>query len=220
LKIDKSYRKKSGIYCLKNIINNKVYIGKAKDLYRRLNTYIPIFKSEIHDKKRINFYLWNAFKKYGIDNFEASILEYCEIEKLKELELRYMILYKSTDRNFGYNLRLDSSTGMMCHELTKEKISARLRKEWSEGVRDGHSEKLKKSWESSIRRDEQRKMFSKILQKYEYKLSTLDNIFIESVDYSKLRELKLENCLSTFHTKKTTIIKFKGYIIEKVLLKI
>lgn len=31
--------------------------------------------------------------------------------------------YNSTNRNFGYNLRFDSSSGMVCSEETKTKMS-------------------------------------------------------------------------------------------------
>ena len=67
---------------------------------------------------------------------------------LAEKELFWIGRLRVTDRNVGYNLRLDSSTGMVTHSETSIKISNRLKKEWSEGVRDGHSDKLKVSWES------------------------------------------------------------------------
>lgn len=40
-----------------------------------------------------------------------------------------MNLFKSLDRNHGYNFRYDSSTGMIVHEETKKRITKRLKKE-------------------------------------------------------------------------------------------
>ena len=36
----KEDKKKSGIYVIKNLINNKVYVGKAVDIYRRIKDHV------------------------------------------------------------------------------------------------------------------------------------------------------------------------------------
>lgn len=61
--------KKSGIYKITNIINNKFYIGSSKDILHRFSE---------HKKHERNIHLIRSFKKYGIDNFKFEILEYVE----------------------------------------------------------------------------------------------------------------------------------------------
>jgi len=58
--------KKCGIYHVKCKINDKIYIGQSIDIERRWNQ---------HKYGKGNIILRNAIEKYGIDNFEFSILE-------------------------------------------------------------------------------------------------------------------------------------------------
>jgi len=88
-----SYRKtlknKSGVYCIINTINGKLYVGSAKDLYLRLAEHISNRKS--------NIALQNAILKYGLKNFNFAVLEYfvydatCANNKaLTDLETSYI----------------------------------------------------------------------------------------------------------------------------------
>jgi len=61
-------RNKAGIYCFINTVNNKRYIGSAKDLYLRLIEHIA--------GKKSNIALQNAILKYGLDKFDFCIYEY------------------------------------------------------------------------------------------------------------------------------------------------
>ena len=73
---------KSGIYKIRNLINNKVYIGKTKNFKKRFSQYVYDFR-----EKRgscINEHLMNAMIKYGFDNFEFSILEVCCVDECSE----------------------------------------------------------------------------------------------------------------------------------------
>ena len=54
-------RKKAGIYCFINTINNKRYIGSAKDLYFRLIEHLS--------NKKSNSALQSAIAKYGLEKF-------------------------------------------------------------------------------------------------------------------------------------------------------
>ena len=64
----------SGIYMIRNIINNKVYIGQSSDLKDRLAHH----KSSLRHNRHYSSYLQNAWNKYGEENFEFIILEECE----------------------------------------------------------------------------------------------------------------------------------------------
>lgn len=59
------------IYKWTNLQNNKVYIGKAVDIAKRLRGY----RSEIN--KGGQRPIIKALRKYGFDNFQFEIIENC-----------------------------------------------------------------------------------------------------------------------------------------------
>lgn len=138
--IPEEFKNSSGIYLIQNTVNGKVYVGKTVNFYRRWQAYKYAVRAG--NVRKINEYFLNAIKKHGDKNFTFSMLEVCSVEDLAERELFWMLEYSSTDNAVGYNLRMDSSTGMITHEDTSKKISARLKKEWETGVRSKHAEKI------------------------------------------------------------------------------
>lgn len=91
-----SYRKelkgKAGIYSIVNTVNNKQYIGSAKDLYLRLIEHIS--------NKKSNIALQNSILKYGLNKFNFYIYEYFTYHSkvisnkaLTDLETSYIKLY-------------------------------------------------------------------------------------------------------------------------------
>ena len=88
---------KKDIYIIKNVINNKVYIGQAIDTKQRFNSHksrasINSDNSPIHD----------AMSSLGVNNFYVEILE-SQIENYNERE-RYWIKYYNSIVPNGYNL--------------------------------------------------------------------------------------------------------------------
>ena len=78
---------KSGIYKIKNRLNDKIYIGSTKNAQRRWNQH----KSELQNSKHNNPHLQNAFDKYGVSNFKFSIVEKIkDVENLIDREQHYM----------------------------------------------------------------------------------------------------------------------------------
>lgn len=82
------------IYKIENKINGKVYIGQTNNLKRRI-------KEHKYDKRK-NHPVHNALIKYGFENFNISILYYGE--NYNEEEKKYIRLYKSNDKRYGYNI--------------------------------------------------------------------------------------------------------------------
>lgn len=121
---------KSGIYGIRNILDQKIYVGKSKNITIRWAGHKSDLKRKIKSKDT-NRYLWNAVQKYGIKNFEFIILEELIIDEdvFKIRELYWMDFYNSCDRDFGYNLRRDSKTNMIVHEDTKLLLSQTMRGE-------------------------------------------------------------------------------------------
>lgn len=113
--------KTGGIYKIQNNVNGKVYIGKAKNFKSRWSKHKGELNKEIRSKD-CNRYLFNSVKKHGFHNFSFHILEVISIDSDKgfysERELFWMDEYNSCDRNFGYNLRRDSSSQTFVHEDT------------------------------------------------------------------------------------------------------
>ena len=88
---------KSGIYQIRNIINNKIYIGSTKNLNRRRKEHFGLLRLNKH----CNTKLQNSFNKYGKENFIFEVVEFCEIEYLTECE-QYWIDKLNVFKN-GYN---------------------------------------------------------------------------------------------------------------------
>lgn len=135
----KLYRKrdlnKAGIYLIRNKVNMKVYIGKSVNIYSRIRWHISALNKKLKDENR---YLINSWHKHGRDNFEYVVLCYVdrnstEVEKkLKELELAYINFYRSHDRYYGYNLRLDSRTKCILPKETRNLMSQVAKKRYSD----------------------------------------------------------------------------------------
>ena len=89
---------KKYIYKITNLINNKIYIGQTNNFVRRKQQHINATISN----KISNKYLYNAMKKYGIQNFKFEIIEY--VDNYNEREQYWINFYKSNMSNFGYNI--------------------------------------------------------------------------------------------------------------------
>lgn len=85
------------IYKITNSINNKCYIGQTKDINRRFKEH----KSMIDRSDGTARVLYQAMKKYGIENFTFEVIEE-NIENYDERE-QYWIAYYNSYKN-GYNM--------------------------------------------------------------------------------------------------------------------
>ncbi len=113
---------KSGIYCIKNLVNNKVYVGRAVDFKGRFYKHKWGLNKNISDSQ----YLQNAWNKYGEGNFEFILLEYVkDLKDLRNREQEWTDLLESADPKFGYNIRkiVDTNLGLKHSEKTKKQMS-------------------------------------------------------------------------------------------------
>ena len=104
-----------GIYKIENLTNGKCYIGQAVNIQKRWNAHKNVYTKE--NDIAYNYPLYRAFRKYGIDKFEFTILEECKVEDLNAKEVEYIKKYNSFFG--GYNQTLGGDTSSV---VDKEKI--------------------------------------------------------------------------------------------------
>lgn len=128
----------SGIYQIRNILNNDLYIGQSADFRSRKYNHYSGLKN---NKSRHNI-LQNAINKYGIENFVFEILIYCEDFELTRYEQFFVNKYDPK-----YNVLkecVDSCKGVKRSEEIKEKMSKEQKKRYDNYNRN----KAKKYWET------------------------------------------------------------------------
>lgn len=96
----------SGIYQIRNKINNKLYIGESIRISRRKNDHFQTLSVGKHH----NQHLQNAVNEYGIENFDHSILERLDTRDkkiLKAKEHEWCLLLNTYSSDYGYNILID-----------------------------------------------------------------------------------------------------------------
>lgn len=106
----------TGIYAILNP-KSQIYIGSSTNIERRFYQYKGLYESSQPK-------LFNSLKKYGPENHNFFVLEYCQLEDLLRKEREWGEYFNSLDREKGLNLMLpgydDIKTAMS--EETKAKI--------------------------------------------------------------------------------------------------
>lgn len=140
------------IYEIVNIINGKKYIGKTeKDLEHRWKNHIAASKKVLKKVSK----LYNAIKKYGIENFYCKVIKIVnDINLLNELEMYYIKKYNTI--NSGYNIAIGGTGGdtlsnhplkediyKRCSETFKKNQSGWTNKQLPEEIKYNISKTLK-----------------------------------------------------------------------------
>ena len=107
-------------YKITNKLNGRVYIGQT---IRTLNERMKDHKC------RTKIYIDKVLNKYGIDNFDISIIDKADtIEELNNKEIYWISHYKSNNKKYGYNiLSGNNNASHTCSEETRIKISKSLK---------------------------------------------------------------------------------------------
>jgi len=126
------------VYCIQNIVNGKCYIGiTTYGIGKRISDHFKALRRNKHH----NSYLQFSFNKYGENNFKV----YClyenakNIETLSVLEGIYCDMFRSCEKEFGYNLDIAGSIKKHSQE-TKDKIGNAHR-----GIKKSIESKIKMS---------------------------------------------------------------------------
>ena len=80
------------IYKITNKVNGKVYVGKSRNCYNRLNQHLYDIRN-LERNHNENPHLLNAVNKYGIENFDYYLVEKFEknldYQELDEIRNEY-----------------------------------------------------------------------------------------------------------------------------------
>lgn len=107
-----------GVYLITNKIDNKKYVGISNDIYHRWTEHK--WRAFNKSSQEYNKTLSKAFRKYGLENFEFSILkEEKDANKRKELEKDYIKFYDSYKN--GYNDTIGGD-GNLRNKLTEQDV--------------------------------------------------------------------------------------------------
>ena len=107
-----------GIYCIRNLVNNHLYIGSSIMLTKRYKEH----RLKLSTNKHHCIILQNAINKYGIDNFEFVVLK--TYDNISDRDLRF---------TEGMLIRLFKSEYNICKypEVSgKPNYKRKLDKEW------------------------------------------------------------------------------------------
>ena len=93
---------KTGIYKITNLINQKSYIGCALDIEERWRKHKYTYNNK--NSRQYNNSLYEAFRKYGLENFSFEIIELIQERNPVILfqKEKYWIAYFNTFYD-GYN---------------------------------------------------------------------------------------------------------------------
>lgn len=90
-----------GVYSIRNIINNKIYIGSTiSGFKRRLSEHLYLLNKNVHHSN----HLQKAFNKFGTKSFEFSIIEICLKENIICREQYWIDEYQCFKKDKGYNI--------------------------------------------------------------------------------------------------------------------
>lgn len=105
------------IYKIENQVNHKVYIGKTSNYERRKQDHIRL--SEKLDHKESNKSLYQAIRKYGLNNFSFSVVE--ELKDYSIASEREMFWINHYDSYYnGYNETFGGDGGSPKGHCTNE----------------------------------------------------------------------------------------------------
>ena len=108
----------SGIYEIKNLANDKVYVGQAINIYKRWKEHIK----DLEENKHYNLHLQRSWNLYGKESFEFLILEECPQDELNQKEMFYVEKFDSYSNGYNQTRGGDGSLGYKHNDEIIEKM--------------------------------------------------------------------------------------------------
>ena len=105
-----------GIYSIYSKSQNCYYIGKSKDIHKRILKH----KSDLRLNKHHSQYLQNTYNKYGEQDLEYKIICECSYEESAILEKEYIKKYNSFQQ--GFNMTEGGEWGAPGRKFSEETL--------------------------------------------------------------------------------------------------
>lgn len=107
----------SGIYKIRNIVNDKIYVGSAKDFHVRWDRHLKSLRKNKHH----NIRLQRSFNIHGEKSFIFEIIENVEYNKDIQIREQYYIDTLNSKVN-GYNIADASFGDVLTHNPRRDEI--------------------------------------------------------------------------------------------------
>ncbi len=111
----------SGIYAVRNLKNDRMYVGSAKNLASRKKNHLDKLRSGVHPNK----HLQSSFSKHGAGAFSFEVLEVEVAPESLLLREQYWIDLARAEEGKLFNKRLVAESNLGWKQ-TKEMIAKRL----------------------------------------------------------------------------------------------
>lgn len=138
----------SGIYAIRNTINNKRYIGSTLGLHKRYSQH----QRDLKRGKHFNSCLQRAWNKYGEINFCYEIIEHCDAEMLLTREEFWIANLQSHKNKNGYNIcEIPRASRVGCKASAKtilkmkKSLGGKNHPNWGKKLSKSHIENISKS---------------------------------------------------------------------------
>ena len=110
------------VYKITNLINQKSYIGSSMRVEKRWQQH----KNDAFNpnNERYNYPLYQAFRKYGLENFSFVILkdDFTTAEEMQNYEQRMIISFCTLSPN-GYNQTLNTNSNNIANENLQKHLN-------------------------------------------------------------------------------------------------
>lgn len=113
------------IYKIECVANERVYIGQTFNMHKRKKEHFNDLKRNKHH----SILLQRAYNKYGVENFNHTLIEECLESQANDREIYWINFYNSIDKYKGFNLDGGGSLKGIS-DITREKHRINGRKHY------------------------------------------------------------------------------------------
>ena len=128
---------KSGVYQIRNIVNNTFYIGSSKNIDMRWREHVNCLKANRHGNSRLQR-VWN---KYGPETFVFEVIKECDEKYI--LQEEQMLLNQFWDDENCLNIAKDAQRPRAGIKRSPESIQKQREKLIGRKLSEEHKEKLR-----------------------------------------------------------------------------
>ena len=210
-KNEETYKNDKGIYQIKNLNNNKVYIGQTNENFqRRFWHHQWCLSTGVHSNRMLQ----NSWNKHGENAFEFSVIHVLQDdEDLNELEIKYISGSGSTNMKYGYNMQDGGQPKRLCDFTTAESRKKVGEKNRQHMLGRKLSEKTRAKMRASSRHKGPGPEGRKIISDY------MSNRIVSEETKEKLRIRNTGSNSPVTHLTERDVAEIKTMLIDGALIK-